>query len=217
MYMYFVSQDSGMNSSPEDIDVRGEGGEDGGQRAGGEVEPGGGESRQLFREGNEDDEGAPRREGDGEDERRDLGGAEFLFGVEEVVHAGGAPAHVDGEAPRRLRCMHANNGGLASVARRIVHTQKRIFLSNRLRERGGIHATSWREICAGEYTAGDIVQSSCGAPREITNTEERPTRQRKAEGFLIHLPCVNGEGRNGRPRLPRRKNYRVLQKKCSPI
>ena len=70
------------------------------------MEPGGGDGRESLRrlrEGDEDDEGAPGGEGDGEDERGDLGGAEFLLGVEEVIHAGGAPADGDGEAPGGLR------------------------------------------------------------------------------------------------------------------
>ena len=113
-----------MKTSPEDIDVGGERGEEGGQRAGGEVEPsdGGGEGREhVRREGDEDDEGAPAGEGDGEDERGDLGRAQFLLGVEEVIHAGGAPAHRDGEAPRGLR---ANNGavmGKCGVAFSTLH------------------------------------------------------------------------------------------------
>ena len=70
------------------------------------MQPGGGDGRESLRrlrEGDEDDEGAPGGEGDGEDERGDLGGAEFLLGVEEVIHAGGAPADRDGEAPGGLR------------------------------------------------------------------------------------------------------------------
>ena len=75
-----------------------------------EPSDGGGEDREhVRREGDEDDEGAPAGEGDGEDERGDLGRAQLLFGMEEVIHAGGAPAHRDGEAPRGLR---ANNGAV---------------------------------------------------------------------------------------------------------
>ena len=92
-----------VKGSPEDIDIRGESGEESGQRAGGEVEPGGGEGREPLWEGDEEDGGGPGGEGDGEDEGGDLGGAEFLFGVEEVIHGGGAAADGDGEAPSRLR------------------------------------------------------------------------------------------------------------------
>ena len=93
-----------MKSLPEHVDVGREGGEGGGERAGGEVEPGGGQGEGgPLGEGDEGDEGAPRGEGDGEDERGDLGRAELLLGVEEVIHARGAPADGDGEAPRRLQ------------------------------------------------------------------------------------------------------------------
>ncbi len=88
---------------PEDVDVGRDGGEGDGEHGGGVVQPErdpghvDGHGRDLH------EEGRPAHEGQHDDERRDLGSAQLLLVVEELVHARGPSAHSARQPPGSLK------------------------------------------------------------------------------------------------------------------